>query len=211
MTPRSNRLLARRSVLGGLLGGLFGAAASAVPFRRAIALSEGPPPFESGRHQFTILRPARAVPPVEVARLDGKTTNLASFRGKVVLVNLWATWCPACRAELPILERLQDTMGRSALQVLAISLDRGGRAIVTPFLRDLKIRRLDIGLDPESRLVHKPDDDDPAIPFDAYGMPISYVIDPAGRIAGYVTGEADWMSEDARNLLAYYAGRGTGN
>ena len=208
----SGRPMARRAVLGGVLGAV---AAAAVPPVRAftlseLALSEGPPLFATARHQFTILQPARMVPPVPITRLDGSTTTFDSFRGKVVLVNFWATWCPACRTELPLLDRLQQSAGGKDLQVIAISLDRGGSATVAPFVRDLKLRHLGIYLDPEGRIARAGNDDNAAIPFARFGMPISYVIDPAGRIAGYVAGEADWTSDAARNLLGYYAARDRG-
>ena len=208
----SGRPMARRAVLGGVLGAV---AAAAVPSLHAftlseLAFSEGPPLFATARHQFTILQPARMVPPVPITRLDGSTTTFDSFRGKVVLVNFWATWCPACRTELPLLDRLQQSAGGKDLQVIAISLDRGGSATVAPFVRDLKLRHLGIYLDPEGRIARAGDDDNAAIPFARFGMPISYVIDPAGRMAGYLAGEADWMSDAARNLLGYYAGRDRG-
>ncbi len=178
--------VARRAVLGGALGAL---GAALVPHFSALAHSDGPPPFETARHQFTILEPARIVPPIPIAALDGATATLASFPGKVVLVNLWATWCPACRTELPLLDRLQQSAGRDDLQVVAISVDRDGRKTVAPFVRSLNVRHLAIYL---------------------YGMPISYLIDRAGRVRGYLAGEADWTSEAARNLIAYYAGQGAG-
>lgn len=150
------------------------------------------------------------VPPIPITRLDGTVATFASFLGKVVLVNFWATWCPACRTELPLLDQLQESVGRKDLQVIAMSMDRGGRATVAPFVRGLNLKHLDIYLDPERRIVRAGDDDNPAIPFGRYGMPISYVIDPAGRIAGYIAGEVDWTSDAARRLLDYYAGRGSG-
>jgi thiol-disulfide isomerase/thioredoxin len=207
MGAASDRHIARRAVLGSVLGAVAAAAAPSFP---ALALSEGPPLFATARHQFTILQPARIVPPVPITRLDGSITTFASFRGKVVLVNFWATWCPACRIELPLLDQLQQTAGGRDLQVIAISLDRGGGSTVAPFVRDLKLRHVGIYLDPEGRIARAGDDDNPAIPFGRYGMPISYVIDPAGRIAGYLAGEADWMSDAARNLLGYYATRDSG-
>jgi thiol-disulfide isomerase/thioredoxin len=176
----------------------------------ALAVSDAPPPFGNSRHQFTILQPLRMVPPIPITRLDGTVATFASFLGKVVLVNFWATWCPACRTELPMLDRLQASAGGKDLQVIAISMDRGGRATVAPFVRSLNVRHLDIYLDPEGRIVRAGDDDNPAIPFGRYGMPISYVIDPAGRIAGYIAGEADWTSDAARRLLDYYGRRVSG-
>jgi len=199
--------VARRAVLGGALGAL---GAALVPHFSALAHSDGPPPFETARHQFTILEPARIVPPIPIAALDGATATLASFPGKVVLVNLWATWCPACRTELPLLDRLQQSAGRDDLQVVAISVDRVGCKKVAPFVRRLNVRPLAIYLDPEGRVARARDDDNPAVPFARYGMPISYLIDRAGRVRGYLAGEADWTSEAARNLIAYYAGQGAG-
>jgi thiol-disulfide isomerase/thioredoxin len=212
MTAAFDRPLARRAVLGGVLEALAAAAVPSFPAlaRSELALSEGPPLFATARHQFTILQPARIVPPVPITRLDGSTTTFDSFRGKVVLVNFWATRCPACRIELPLLDQLQQTAGGKDLQVIAISLDRGGGPTVAPFVRDLKLRHVGIYLDPEGRIARAGNDDNPAIPFGRFGMPISYVIDPAGRMAGYLAGEADWMSDAARNLLGYYATRGSG-
>ncbi|KJC58447.1 hypothetical protein UP10_23370 [Bradyrhizobium sp. LTSPM299] len=196
----SARVITRRTALAGVSAAI---ATAAVPSSPAVALSDGPPPFGTVRHQFTILQPARMVPSVSITRLDGSAVNFAAFRGKVVLVNFWATWCPACRTELPSLDRLQETMGRKYLEVVAVSADRDGGATVTPFLRRLGIRHLDIGLDPRARMV-RAGDDESATPFPLYGMPISYIVSPSGRIEGYMVGEADWSSEDARNLLNYY-------
>ncbi|MBX9821745.1 TlpA disulfide reductase family protein [Afipia birgiae] len=193
--------IARRTVLGGMLG-----AASSVmmPSSRAQARTNGPPPFGTARSQFTLLAPVKTVPSLPLTRLNGATDNFAAFRGKTVLVNFWATWCAACRVELPILDRLQETTGQKNLKVVAISLDRNGRAAVLPFVQKLKIRHLEVYLDPDGR-VGSVGNDNATAPFPIYGMPISYVVGPSGRIEGYLTGEADWLSDDARNLLSYYA------
>lgn len=197
--------LGRRAVLGGLSTLIAGALLPGP----AWAIADSPPPFGNSRHQFTILQPARMVPPVPLTGLDGTVATFGSFRGKVVLVNFWATWCPACRTELPLLDQLQASVGTD-VRVIAISMDRGGRATVAPFVKNLGLRHLGIYLDPEGRIVRAAGDDNPAIPFGRYGMPISYVIDPDGRMAGYVAGEADWSSDAARRLLDYYGGRGAG-
>lgn len=193
--------VARRAVLGGLLGV---ASSVMMPPGRAQARTNGPPPFGTARSQFTLLAPVKTVPSLPLTRLDGATANFAAFRGKTVLVNFWATWCAACRVELPILDRLQQTLGRKNLQVVAISLDRNGRPAVMPFVQKLKLRHLEVYLDPDGR-VGSVGNDNAAAPFPIYGMPISYIVGPTGRIEGYVTGEADWSSDDARNLLDYYA------
>lgn len=139
-----------------------------------------------------------------MTRLDGSTGGFSRFRGKVVLLNFWATWCPACRTELPILDRLQQNMGSNDLQVVAVSVDRGERGIVERYVRELKIRHLAIGLDPDGRIAHSQGSKDTNAPFALYGMPISYVINRSGGVEGYMMGEADWSSEPARHLLDYY-------
>lgn len=191
----------RRIVLGGMLGAV---SSVAVPSRYAHARTNDPPAFGTARSQFTLLDPVNIVPSMQLKPVDGSTANFAAFRGKVLLVNFWATWCAACKVELPILDRLQETVGRKTLQVAAISLDRNGGSAVMPFAQKLKLQHLDIYLDPEGRIGSLGNDNARA-PFPIYGMPISYVIGPTGRIEGYVTGEADWLSNDARNLLSYYA------
>jgi thiol-disulfide isomerase/thioredoxin len=187
----------RRAALGGLLA----AGAS----RAFGAERDNPPAFETERRQFTQLRPARSVPPTRLVGLDGRAADLVAQLGKVTLVNFWASWCPACRTELPILERLHVTMADQGVRVVAISMDRDGRNAALPFLRKLNIRRLPVYLDAEGLVAYADRDNHRNAPFALYGMPISYVIDREHRIVGYLKGEADWTSPAARDLLAYYA------
>jgi thiol-disulfide isomerase/thioredoxin len=188
--------ITRRAVLGGVL------AAVAVP--AAAAERDHPPTFRTVRHQFTLVRPARLLPSLRLVGLNGRATDL-TLPGQVTLVNFWATWCAACRTELPILERLSGTMADRGVRVIAISVDQGGRDTVAPFLRSLNIRRLAIYLDPEGLIAHSDRENRRNAPFALYGMPISYVIDRAGRIVGYLPGEADWTSPEGHALLAHYA------
>lgn len=200
-SARSGLTISRRSVLVGL-------AAAALPAtRQAVAevASERPPQFETVRHQFIQVRSAAPVPDIDLPRIDGSTLNLARLRGKVVLVNFWATWCPACRVEMPMLDRLQQIRGRDRLAVVAVSVDREGRAVVAPYLRKLDLRHLTVCLDPDSRIAHAKGRGDAASPFGLYGMPISYVIAPSGQVQGYMLGQTDWSSEAATRLLDHYA------
>jgi thiol-disulfide isomerase/thioredoxin len=188
--------MTRRAVLGGV------PAAVVVP---AGAAERGhPPTFRTVRHQFTLVRPARLLPSLRLVGLNGRATDL-TLPGQVTLVNFWATWCAACRTELPILERLSGAMADRGVRVIAISVDQGGRETVTPFLRSLNIKRLPVYLDPEGLVAHADRENRRNAPFALYGMPISYVIDRAGRIVGYLPGEADWTSPEGQNLLAHYA------
>lgn len=183
----------------GLLRRIAAATALAAVPASAFA-SSGPPPLE----RYRIVRPARNVGDFPMLGLDGATSRFSRFRGKLVLMNFWATWCPACRLELPALDRLQQSMGRDGLQVVSVSVDRGDRRRVAHYVRERGIRSLPIFVDPEARIAHSEGSGDRSAPFALYGMPISYVISRAGNIQGYVLGEADWSSAAARTFLAYY-------
>jgi thiol-disulfide isomerase/thioredoxin len=102
ITPPGDLLTSRRTVLGGMIGTTVSLMAGAAAAAEDISI----PSFESGRYQFTILRPQIEIPPIRLFGLDGKTIDLSSLRGKPILLNFWATWCAACRTELPILDRL---------------------------------------------------------------------------------------------------------
>ncbi|MCA6116115.1 TlpA family protein disulfide reductase [Bradyrhizobium sp. WSM 1738] len=184
--------------------GVAGAAASLAMPSPGCAGSGGPPPFATARHQFTEVRGARPVPPAQIPRLGGGVLDLTSFRGKVVLVNFWATWCPACRTELPILDQLAGNR-RADLAVIAIATDRD-RSVVAPFVKQLKLRHLAIGFDPGGLVARAGASDAVDTPFALYGMPISFLLGLQGQVEGYITGEADWLSIEARRLFDYYAG-----
>jgi len=171
------------------------------------AAGRSPPPFGTIRHQFTLVQGARPVPPVAIPALAKGTLDLTVFKGKMVLVNFWATWCAACRTELPMLDRLAAS-GRTDLAVVAISTDRN-RALVGPFVKALKLGRLAIGFDPGG-LVSRVDAGEVDTPFALYGMPITFLLGVTGQVEGYMTGEADWLSADASRLFDYYATIGDG-
>ncbi len=171
--------------------------------------SDDPPIFETARHQFTILEPRKTPAAATFHRLDGRPSSLADWRGKVVLLNFWASWCPQCRTELPMLDLLQSSLDLARIQILAVSTDRAGRPAVDPYLKAFNLKHLVLGLDPDGSLGRPMQSSDApeahGAPFTIYGMPMSYVIDPEGRICGYMIGAADWTSPQAHALLDYYA------
>jgi thiol-disulfide isomerase/thioredoxin len=120
---------------------------------------------------------------------DGKTLSLRDFAGKLVLVNLWATWCEPCRREMPSLERLQTRLG-DKITILAISEDRGGSKAVAPFIAKFGLKVVKTYLDPESAVGRA---------FRVDGLPTSFLIDRQGRVLGRVEGEAEW---DSPKMLA---------
>ena len=150
------------------------------------------------------LRPLNEVPDLMLESIEGKQIALNTFRGKAVLVNFWATWCPPCRRELPLLDDLTRATPDQSLEIVAISIDHAGRPAVEGFLKRLGVAELRAFLDPLGRIA-KPVGSHAPTPFVFWGMPISYIIDREGQLSGYITGEVEWTSQQGRAFLEYYA------
>ncbi len=155
-------------------------------------------PQDMALGEFTPLDRPLPAPELGLTARDGRTARLADFRGRFLLVNLWATWCAPCVREMPSLERLQARFG-NRLSVLAISEDRQGSAVVEPFLAKLGLERLAIYLDPQDAAQQA---------FHARGLPTSYLVDPKGRILGLLEGAAEWDSPAMLQRLDGYLSRG---
>lgn len=190
----------RRDVV---LSGLIGVATSLATPAIAASPAEDPPVFESDRYQFTVIRPQRELPSIRLFRLEGGTIDLSSLRGVPILVNFWASWCAACRRELPILERQYRGGWRGNLHVAAVSVDRDGRDKVERFIKPLELRALPIYLDPNGYVAYSDSGNARNAPFALYGMPITYLISSSGKIAGYMRGAADWSATAASDLIEY--------
>jgi thiol-disulfide isomerase/thioredoxin len=121
---------------------------------------------------------------------DGKETTLAEFAGQGLVINLWATWCPPCVAEMPALDRLQAMLRAERIAVLALSSDRGGRAQVEGFYQRLGLKELAIWLDPRGAAARA---------LGARGLPTTVIIDRRGLEVARLEGEAAW---DAPELVA---------
>ena len=122
-------------------------------------------------------------PAITFTDADGKDMTLAGFAGQGLVVNLWATWCPPCVAEMPALDRLQAMLRAERIAILALSSDRGGRAQVEPFYQRLGLKELAIWLDPRGAAARA---------LGARGLPTTLLIDRAGREMARLEGEAAW-------------------
>jgi thiol-disulfide isomerase/thioredoxin len=134
----------------------------------------------------------RPVPEIRFQDDQGHELTLGDFRGRVVLLNLWATWCVPCRKEMPTLDRLQGRLGGKDFVVIALSIDRKGIEAVGGFYNDVGVKKLGIYLDPSGKGSH-----DLAIP----GLPATLLIDREGREVARKLGEAEWDSPEMVSLV----------
>jgi thiol-disulfide isomerase/thioredoxin len=144
------------------------------------AVAAGQDEFKAG--EFIPLAPPQPAPEVAFTDTAGNPAALADFKGKLLLVNLWATWCQPCLREMPSLEKLQASQG-DQLVVAAISEDRGGAKVVEPFVATLGLAKVKVYLDPKSEVGHA---------FAVRGLPTTVVINAEGKVVGRVEGAAEW-------------------
>jgi thiol-disulfide isomerase/thioredoxin len=143
-------------------------------------------------HKFTARSDEAPVPEISFQDGEHRKLTLADFRGQVVLVNFWATWCTPCVRELPSLDRLQAQLKPSGVKIIALSLDRGGVDAVRAFYAENGIRNLDVYVDPTM---------DAQQAFDIPGLPTTVLIDRNGHDRGRLIGPADWTGKDAADLV----------
>jgi thiol-disulfide isomerase/thioredoxin len=135
---------------------------------------------------------AGPVPEVTFLDADGHERSLADFQGRVVVLNLWATWCAPCRKEMPSLDRLQQTLGGDDLEVIALAVDRGDLSKVLDFYREVGVETLAVYHDATAKAGRT---------LRAPGLPTTLIIDRKGNEVGRVLGDAEWDGEDVVTLL----------
>jgi thiol-disulfide isomerase/thioredoxin len=144
---------------------------------------------------LTMQSTPRPLPDLGIRDADGKPVAVDRFRGKVVLLNLWAAWCGPCRTEMPALDRLQAKHGGPRFEVVALSTDASGVQAVRKFYDSLAIRRLAVYVEGETNVLAA---------LGAPGIPTTLLIDPEGREIGRYVGAADWESEAFERVLRPY-------
>jgi len=141
------------------------------------------------------LKPGLPAPNFTFPGLDGKMVSLTDYRGKVVFLNIWATWCPPCREEMPSMEKLYKELKDEDFEILAVSIDASGAKAVAPFMKEYKLSFPAL-LDPEGKIQRL---------YWTTGIPESFIIDKKGIIVKKIIGARDWASPESvrffRNLI----------
>lgn len=130
---------------------------------------------------------------------DGRDLTLADFHGRVVLLNIWATWCAPCREEMPTLDALQARLGGEDFHVLPLSIDRAGLGPVRRFYDEIGIRHLEMYLAEDIRAM---------LAFAVIGLPTTILIDRQGHELGRLSGPADWDSRGNITLFETIIAKG---
>ncbi|MDX1529310.1 MAG: TlpA disulfide reductase family protein, partial [Gammaproteobacteria bacterium] len=168
------------------------------PMESVASVTPTKPPAEKKSDtgfSFNAYETPRELPVIPVIDVHGKPMSLEDFKGKTVLLNLWATWCVPCREEMPTLDRLQVMLGGDDFTVLALSLDQEGPIVVKEFYEELGLEKLDIYVDDRIRA--------PAS-LGVIGIPATLLIGGDGREIGRKLGPAEWDSPEVVTQIRFH-------
>ena len=137
------------------------------------------------------------VPDLAFKDADGRERTLKDWRGRTVLLNLWATWCVPCRKEMPALDALEGKLGGTDFEVVAVNIDTRDPQKPLAFLKDVGIKRLAYFSDPSAHVF-----EDLKTAGKAFGMPTTLLVDRSGCEIGNMAGPAEWASDDGVKLMS---------
>src|SRR5579871_6615357 len=192
-------------VIGGLIGyaglagfgGLKGASGGDPACRAAVDTARRIAPLAHGEiAALTMASSPLKLPDLAFADADGKPRKLSDWRGKTVLVNLWATWCVPCRKEMPALDGLQAKLAGPNFEVVAINIDTRDPEKPKNFLKEGNLTRLSFFADQKAKVFQDLKNIGRAL-----GMPTSVLVDAQGCEIATIAGPADWASDDAVKLI----------
>jgi thiol-disulfide isomerase/thioredoxin len=179
------------------IGGLKRNAAGDPACRGAVDLARKLAPLAHGEvAALTMATVPLRLPDLTFEDAGGKPKKLSDWRGRTVLVNLWATWCVPCRKEMPALEGLQAKLGGPDFEVVAVNIDTRDSEKPKNFLKEANLTRLGYFSDPKAKVFQ----DLKAIGR-ALGMPTSVLVDGQGCEIATIAGPAEWDSDDATKLI----------
>ena len=179
------------------IGGLKRNAAGDSACRPAVDLAQKLAPLAHGEvAALTMATAPLRLPDLTFEDADGKPRKLSDWRGRIVLVNLWATWCVPCRKEMPALESLQIRLGGPNFEVVAVNIDTRDPEKPRNFLKEANLTRLGYFTDQKAKVFQ----DLKAIGR-ALGMPTSLLVDGEGCEIATLAGPAEWSSDDAIRLI----------
>jgi len=178
-------------------------AAAQSPCAPAVDLAKKIAPLAKGEvAALTMATSPLQLPDLAFEDSDGKTRKLSEWKGRTVLVNLWATWCVPCRKEMPALDKLQDTLGSKDFEVVAINIDTRDPEKPKTFLKDGGLSKLAYFHDQKAKVFQ-----DLKSAGRALGMPTSVLVDGAGCEIATIAGPAEWASDDAVKLIKAATGQ----
>jgi thiol-disulfide isomerase/thioredoxin len=155
--------------------------------------SDAKPEDKSGQMAaFVTKKTPAALPEIAFSDASGRSVTLSDFKGRTVLLNLWATWCNPCREEMPSLDRLQQVLGSDKFEVVALSLDKQGAAASQKFLEDVNAKALKLYVDATGKQ---------GTVLKLVGMPTTILINKDGLEIGRLAGPAEWDSLEAKKLI----------
>lgn len=179
------------------IGGLTGNPSGDPECRPAVNLAKKIAPLAHGEvAALTMASSPLRVPDLAFEDADGKSRKLSEWRGRTVLVNLWATWCVPCRKEMPALDELQGKLGGANFEVVAINIDTRDPEKPKNFLKEGGLTRLGYFTDAKAKVFQELKSVGRAL-----GMPTSVLIDGAGCEIATIAGPAEWASDDAVKLI----------
>ena len=172
--------------------------------RPAVALAEKVAPFARGEvAAVKVAKTPFKVPDIAFHDSEGKPVTLAAFKGRTVLLNLWATWCVPCRKEMPALDALEQKLGGPDFQVVAVNIDTRDPDKPKDFLNEIGVKKLAYYADGNAKSFQ-----DLKAVGRAFGMPTTLLVDGQGCEVGTLAGPAEWASEDALKLIKAALGKG---
>ncbi|MCB2384508.1 TlpA disulfide reductase family protein [Shewanella baltica] len=182
-----------------LLSSLFSLLAGGVAYAYP-GMQQATKPMESTVDLINVLPKTFPIEPVAFNDVDGKAIDFSQFKGKIIMVNMWATWCPPCVRELPAIERLATKFKAEDFVLLPISIDAEGKQQVQPFLNSLGMPNFNSYYDQSQSLGD-------VFPLDT--IPATFILDQQGQLIAFVRSYVDWDDAKAVSLIQGFIDKGS--